>query len=1012
MSRHYANDSGFLDQQESRLRGTHPQKRVYKYADYLQWMNKVLEEGGEGGRDITDAEWDDAANRFQISPDKLALMKSYVRGEAKSSPKEFNNFLNSLERRYYIKDGVLYADDSGQKFDDDFYGKTGYQGNNSQDLISRYNADVDKWRNEAKITYEKGSDGKYRYYGQGSFDGQDRRVDITQSDWFVNDTDRQRAAQQDAYRQEVDKAVEDMHYSEEDLKGLLDITAPVDYYHLKNKRDSEGMANYRRDATNRLLKKLEEYRSNEEGFNFNNNVLADALTLYLRKNTKTLPWLDMSQLKVSNLYKRNPQYSTGGDWGLLVSAKEGASLKQIDKYAGGNKIPEDIPLFREIYVPQEEEGLFNENKKYINDTYHKYHVASDYTVDGSDDVYLFVNPKQEDKVYKVYLGTANNELLTYVGGIPVPGDIDDYSINKVWRSFHDQNPNLSNYSQFRKGKSAKRDKTQTTQTTQNKSDKQKSVKQTNHQGSEYRGLRASDYNSIPNKKGSEYRGLDDSDYYKNGGTLNMNKIKYYQEGGPVSADQSQVQGNGSQAQSIEDQVMQLVQAAMNGDEQANQAIQQIEQAAEQGDQKAAQIVQLIQQAIQQLRGQKAKQGAKLAYIKSLKSGCPAGTEAHFYKKGGTLCKECIAKASEGTRINYTHELGHIQPTWEKATHGVRPEAYITKPHPESAQPLPDGGVYVSPDDGLTKGPAPVVEIAPEDAVVKGPYMRKLGEPTPKYELYKRESVPASKGFPAYRKEGGMLSENQISFARSGKKVSSPKGKSGPTGNYTSQGPLGEDFTPDESFFGQNKLHYINNIPFYKYVTPEQSIMFVNPKTGKVFEGTEDGQLGQPMGRIQGPITDSSLGKLYRGFYNDQSTSRIIDRGAAAKGALTGATNGALLGGAAGSVVPGIGTLVGAGLGAGMGAIAGGASGLADGYTPTIYTRQHKKGGCLKRKLSCGGSKLKAEDGVKIEDVIKKNKRKFPNYDDDQCAGRKPVGKDSQGRDLYLNGDGVKVPKQK
>ena len=138
--------------------------------------------------------------------------------------------------------------------------------------------------------------------------------------------------------------------------------------------------------------------------------------------------------------------------------------------------------------------------------------------------------------------------------------------------------------------------------------------------------------------------------YKNGGTLNMNKINYFQEGGAMAPQAAQTAAPAQGGQDIQAQVMQLVQAAMNGDEQATQAIQQIMQAAQQGDQQAVQIAQMIQDVAKQMQGQAtaAKYGAKLSYIKSLKSGCPEGYEVSYHKKGGVLCKECVAKSNIAT----------------------------------------------------------------------------------------------------------------------------------------------------------------------------------------------------------------------------------------------------------------------------------------------------------------------------------------------------------------------------
>lgn len=99
-------------------------------------------------------------------------------------------------------------------------------------------------------------------------------------------------------------------------------------------------------------------------------------------------------------------------------------------------------------------------------------------------------------------------------------------------------------------------------------------------------------------------------------------------------------------QQLQQQIVQLVQAAMQGDEQATQQIQQIMQAAQQGDQQATQLAQMIQYVAQQMQQQQvqaAKFGAKLNYIKQLRGVCPDGYEMQYFKKGGRFCKQCVAK---------------------------------------------------------------------------------------------------------------------------------------------------------------------------------------------------------------------------------------------------------------------------------------------------------------------------------------------------------------------------------
>ena len=96
----------------------------------------------------------------------------------------------------------------------------------------------------------------------------------------------------------------------------------------------------------------------------------------------------------------------------------------------------------------------------------------------------------------------------------------------------------------------------------------------------------------------------------------------------------------------EQQIVQLVQAAMQGDQKAQQQIQQIQQAAQQGNQQAVQLMQMIQQIAQQLQQQQAqvaRLGAKLQYINQLRGKCPEGYEMQYFKNGGKTCSKCVAK---------------------------------------------------------------------------------------------------------------------------------------------------------------------------------------------------------------------------------------------------------------------------------------------------------------------------------------------------------------------------------
>ena len=116
---------------------------------------------------------------------------------------------------------------------------------------------------------------------------------------------------------------------------------------------------------------------------------------------------------------------------------------------------------------------------------------------------------------------------------------------------------------------------------------------------------------------------------------------------------------------LQQEIIDLVKAAMSNDEQAMQYIQKIMEAAQTGDPKAAEMAQMIQQVAQQLQGQQAQMarfGAKLAYIKRLKGICPEGQEMQFFKKGGKVCKKCMPKAAKkGCKV-------------EKGAEGLKPKA--------------------------------------------------------------------------------------------------------------------------------------------------------------------------------------------------------------------------------------------------------------------------------------------------------------------------------------------------
>ena len=102
-----------------------------------------------------------------------------------------------------------------------------------------------------------------------------------------------------------------------------------------------------------------------------------------------------------------------------------------------------------------------------------------------------------------------------------------------------------------------------------------------------------------------------------------------------------------QGGNMEQQIVNLVYAAMSGDQQATQQINQIMQAAKSGDKRAVQLASYIQQVAQKLQGsRKARLGAKLNYNQEVI--CAEDEIPVFMKRGGQICKTC-QKLKQGAK---------------------------------------------------------------------------------------------------------------------------------------------------------------------------------------------------------------------------------------------------------------------------------------------------------------------------------------------------------------------------
>lgn len=130
-------------------------------------------------------------------------------------------------------------------------------------------------------------------------------------------------------------------------------------------------------------------------------------------------------------------------------------------------------------------------------------------------------------------------------------------------------------------------------------------------------------------------------FKKQGGT--MNRINYFQQGGAAPQ------------QDMQQQVIALVQAAMQGDQKATETVNKIMEAAKAGDQQALQLAQMIQEVAKQMQGQAtaAKYGAKLNYLQSLK----CGGRTKKKEKGGKVCPDCEIEATTNKTLISKHNSG-------------------------------------------------------------------------------------------------------------------------------------------------------------------------------------------------------------------------------------------------------------------------------------------------------------------------------------------------------------------
>lgn len=681
------------------------------YSDFEKMLGSYVNEDGN-------LSWKDRRNfRKALREKGINMSRSLMRRIGKSFNRDetngaFNNYVNSLERNYYIKDGKLYTQgqdgytDAGLKEAESL----GKAGTDVTALVNKYNQDVINARKNAKIVYDPVTN-TYKASGKVG-DTEFTDLDVTNADWFKNDIDRQRAAQLTAYRGAVDALDSDglarTYSAKWGTSGLAE-TLGINSKDLEayNKKDAQGnyimstddRAKFREKQASALKQKLDALRFNSEGgFDFKGNVEADQITKYLieqqKENPNAYSFLDKVSFAPGGRYaSAGRATNVGGPWSYLQ--KNGGTLKQkaqaykkggAIKYAGWGTFLDILPV-----VGTAKQGY----EMYTTDRPLDWSDYASLGLSMTGDALMFI-PGVGTAAGAALKGTAKGlgtvakvvaKPLVKVAGKTKGSKTIINSIKKIGsKPSVKSNPGTGMVLYDPKFAAAQAKKAAIQQAKSkmwgtakrlgagytvgqigrskwgSERDAWEEYKQqvglTDEQpieyitpnvisGSVYSSPQATTEIYTPNLTYTPYF----SDQiliggYKNGGTLNMNKINYFQEGGAMAPQAAQTAAPAQGGQDIQAQVMQLVQAAMNGDEQATQAIQKIMQAAQQGDQQAAQIAQMIQDVAKQMQGQAtaAKYGAKLSYIKSLRSGCPEGYEVSYHKKGGVLCKECVAKS--------------------------------------------------------------------------------------------------------------------------------------------------------------------------------------------------------------------------------------------------------------------------------------------------------------------------------------------------------------------------------
>lgn len=274
---------------------------TYTWNDYENWWLSALNDGK-----VTRAEWKDLGTKLGING--RAARKAFNQGGNNWGAYLNDTIKPKLTRNTYIyrdpTTGVVEVISQGDsKYNPTDYEAAYYKGTDPSKLVDAYNTALADARKNATITYKQGPDGKWGYYTSyrvGNYDIND--LNVTDSDWFQNDTDRRTNAQLKAYKQAVDSYNRDefKDYLNDDGTALLSKLTLDDAKKAQLKKEAwdkltdEDKKTLQKDVTSAIVKLYNDTANAGGSITWDNAVKAAARHKALMDyyNSKSIPWLD------------------------------------------------------------------------------------------------------------------------------------------------------------------------------------------------------------------------------------------------------------------------------------------------------------------------------------------------------------------------------------------------------------------------------------------------------------------------------------------------------------------------------------------------------------------------------------------------------------------------------------------------------------------------------------------------------------------------------------------------